>query len=107
MGSPLDVLGLQTFVALDHIELNDFAFIQGFEALSEDGGVMHEDILSRLFDDETEALLVVEPFDLAAGHKLSPELGRETKKGTPLAPTNWRSLSNDEQLHAPGHFVAI
>jgi hypothetical protein len=72
-GSTLDVLSLQSLVAFHHIELDDFTLIQGFETLTEDRGVMHKDILTGFLDDKAEALLVVEPLDLAAGHKLSPD----------------------------------
>jgi hypothetical protein len=108
IASPMDVLRLQSFVAFDHIELDDLTFVQGFEALTEDCGVMHEHILTGLLDDETEALLVVEPFDLAAGHNLSPDFrGANKKKERRAVRTGWRSLSNDERLHAPKHFDGI
>jgi hypothetical protein len=107
--SPLDVLCLQSLVTLDDFELDDLTFVQGFEALPEDRGMMHEDILTGLLDDETETLLVVEPLDLAAaGHSLSPDFGAQSKKKERLVvPTIQRSLSNDERLHAPKHFGGI
>jgi hypothetical protein len=101
--SPLDVLCLQSLVAFDDIELDDLTFVQGFKALTEDCGMMHEHILAGFLNDETEALLVVEPLDLAAaGHSLSPDLGAQNKKKERLTvPTIRRSLSNYERLRAP------
>jgi hypothetical protein len=87
MRSPLYVLRFQTFIAFDNIELNHFAFVERFETLPEDGGVVHENVLPGFLNDEAESLLVVEPLDLAAGHILPVSwLRGAKKKGRPAFP---------------------
>jgi len=64
----LDIMGFQPFFAGDDLEGNLVAFIQGFESLTRDGRVVHEDILAGILGDEAEPFFVVEPLDFAAGH---------------------------------------
>ena len=64
----LDVLGFQPFVAGRDFEGNRFSLIQGFITLTQDGGVMNKNILSRILGNKAEAFFVVEPFHFAAGH---------------------------------------
>ena len=66
----LNILRLQTFGALDNLKVNDFAFIQGFKALSLDGSVMNKHILAGFLGDEAKPFLIVEPLDFATGHNL-------------------------------------
>jgi hypothetical protein len=64
----VDVLGLEAFPAFDHLELDLFAFVQGFESLAHNCGMVDEDILPCLLHDETEPFFIIEPLDLATGH---------------------------------------
>ena len=64
----LDVLGLQPLFAGDNLEGDFVALIEGFESCSDDGRVMHEDVLTRFLGDEAETFFIVEPLDFAAGH---------------------------------------
>src|SRR5689334_17878104 len=57
-----DVLSGRALGALDHVELHGLALGEGLEAVTLDGGVMHEAILLAVRGgDEAEALGVVEP----------------------------------------------
>ena len=82
----LDVLGLQAFGAFDNLKLDGFPFVQGFEALSLNSGVMNEHILAGLLGNETKTFFVVEPLDFTTGHNLL--LFSEAKKKHALVPTN-------------------
>ena len=84
----LDVLSLQTFGAFDNLELDGFPFIQGFEALTLNGGVMNKHILAGILGDETKTLLVVEPLDFTTGHNIFLDAETQIKKGHSLVPTN-------------------
>jgi hypothetical protein len=64
----LDVFGFQPFFAGNNLEGHDVAFIEGFEARTDNGRVMHKDVLAGILGDETEALFIVEPLDFATGH---------------------------------------
>jgi hypothetical protein len=64
----MNILGLEAFAAFDDFELDLFTFVQGFEALSDYCGMVDEDILTRLLDNESEPFFIIEPFDLATGH---------------------------------------
>jgi hypothetical protein len=63
-----------TFIAADDFEIDFLAFIQGFEAASDNRGVVNEHILTRVLSNETESFFVIEPFDFATGHMFSPEM---------------------------------
>lgn len=53
----------RALVTLNYIELDTLAFFERFEAGSLDGGVVHKTVfLTILASDESEALLIVEPF---------------------------------------------
>ena len=56
-----DVLGLRSFLARRHGELDLLAFGQGLEAVTLDRSVMDEKVLSILLLDEAVALFLVEP----------------------------------------------
>jgi hypothetical protein len=58
----LDVFGLQSLGAGDHLELHGLAFLQAAEAVGLDRGMMDEDVVSILPADETKAFSVVKPF---------------------------------------------
>ena len=71
----------RTFLPLDHQEFHLLSLCQGLEALALDGGVVHEDIITSLALNETEAFGIVEPLDgasFAVCHvtDLSPVWGR-------------------------------
>src|SRR5271165_1144292 len=57
----LDVFGLQSLGAGDHLELHGLAFLQAAEALGLNRRVMDEHVVSVLPADETKALSVVKP----------------------------------------------
>jgi len=80
--SALDVLSLQTFGAFDNLKLNGFPFVQRFEALALNGGVMNEHILAGILGNETKTLFVVEPLDFAAGHIFFLVAETQIKKDT-------------------------
>src|SRR5207244_8851917 len=83
----LDVLGLQAFGAFDNFEVHNFPFVQGFEPLSLNGGVMHEDILAGILGDEAKPFLIVEPLDFTTGHNLLLFSETQNKRGHSLALT--------------------
>jgi len=60
-----DVLSLQAFLTLDYLKLNFLVFRQGFEAFSDDGRMMHEDIGAVFPGDKAIALGVIKPLNLA------------------------------------------
>src|SRR5688500_5762370 len=86
--SSLDVEGLRAFIARDEVELDRFAFDQGFVSAPEDTGMMNEYILSRVPGDKAEAPLVIEPFHFSARHILFLPWGsgKPTKTMPPKAP---------------------
>jgi hypothetical protein len=86
-----DVLGFEAFIALDDLELDLFALVQGFEALAEDGRVMDEDVLPGFFDDEAEAFLIIKPLDLATGHSCLLMCLAQMKRGCGMAPASERT----------------
>src|SRR5437016_5378107 len=59
--------------------MNYLPFVQSFEPLSLDGGVMHEYILAGFLGDEAKPFLVVEPLDFTTGHNLLLLLRGEKK----------------------------
>jgi hypothetical protein len=65
---PLNLLGLRTFLASDNVKNDLVTLAKGFETFSEYSGVMNEDVLSRLLGNETQAFLVVPPFNFAFSH---------------------------------------
>lgn len=73
---PLDIEGLHAPFAGYGFKRHRFAFIQGFVTTTQDGGVMHKDILAAVEGDETKALLVVKPLDFAACHISDPVFAR-------------------------------
>ena len=66
----MNVLRLQAFCAFDNLKVDYLPFVQGFETLALNGGVMYEYILTGLLGDETKPLFIVEPLDFATGHNL-------------------------------------
>jgi hypothetical protein len=60
-----DVLSLQAFLTLDYLKLHFLVFRQGFEAFSDDGRMMHEDIGAVFTGDKAIALGVIKPLNLA------------------------------------------
>jgi hypothetical protein len=64
----LDVLGFKPFVTRDNIEGHFVTFIQGFEARTRDGRVMHEYVLPGILGDKAKPFFVVEPLDFATSH---------------------------------------
>ena len=58
-----DVLGLRTFLALSHGELNLLAFSQGLEARTGDGAEMCEHIRTTFLLDKTKTFSFVEPLN--------------------------------------------
>tara|TARA_Y100000589_G_scaffold218884_1_gene206573 strand:- start:1170 stop:1529 length:360 start_codon:yes stop_codon:yes gene_type:complete len=68
----LDVLSLEALVALDQFEVHHFTFIEGLEAISSYGGMMHEDVFTRfVLHDKTKAFFIIEPLDTSTSHKIS------------------------------------
>src|SRR5439155_4589275 len=60
--------GFGAFGAFFDVILDGFAILEGFESLPLDDGMMHEDVLRAVIrSDKAEALLIVEPLDLASG----------------------------------------
>src|SRR5436190_12486097 len=76
----LDVLGFGTFLAIDNFEVDQFSFLQGFEALPLDARMMDKDVLSSFLSDEPITPLVVEPFHFSTGHNLSPSMFWQRKQ---------------------------
>src|SRR5688572_15071448 len=59
-----NVFGSGALLAVDHVEFNRFAVVQGLEAAPLDRGVVNEAILLAAFRrDEAEALVRIEPLD--------------------------------------------
>src|SRR5688500_19386401 len=59
-----NVFGSGALLAVDHVEFNRFAIVQGLEAAPLDRGVVNEAILLAAFRrDEAEALVRIEPLD--------------------------------------------
>jgi hypothetical protein len=65
----LDILRLQSLVAVDNFEGNRVSLIQGFESRADDARVMHEDVLAGILGDEPKPFSIVKPLHFAAGHK--------------------------------------
>ena len=63
-----DIGGLEPLGPSDYIERYGLAFCKGFEALTLNGGEMHEYIFTVVLLDETETLGVVEPLHFALCH---------------------------------------
>ena len=55
-----DVRRLETFGAFYGFKINRFAFLQGFESVTCDGGEVYEDFLTAIiWSDKTESFCVV------------------------------------------------
>ena len=65
---PLNLLGFRALLASDNVENDLVTLPKGLETVSEYSGVMHEDILSRLLGNKTQAFLIVPPFNFAFSH---------------------------------------
>ena len=81
-----DVRGLEPLGTLDHLELYAISFGKRAEAISNDGGVVDENILATILSDEAEPLCIIEPLNRALRHCYN------LLKGSPKAPGNPQSL---------------
>ena len=59
---------LRSFLTLDNIVLYSFAFLKRLEAFLIDSAEMYKDIVAFSVGNESEALLVVEPFNSSFAH---------------------------------------
>src|SRR2546425_887411 len=101
----LDVLSFQTFGTFDNLKLDGFPFVQGFETLSLNRGVMNEHILAGLLGNETKAFFIVEPLDFTTGHNFFLVAEAQIKKGHLLVPTSGCPFSVYGKTHAPRNYV--
>lgn len=69
----LNVLGLGSLIAAHDFKIDFFPFVKSFEACSKNGGVMNEHVLSGILSNETETLLVIEPFYFTTPVALGPK----------------------------------
>ena len=69
-----DVPCLRTLRTVDDLELDRLTLFQGPEAVATDCGVVHEDVAATLAFNESVALGVVEPLDLACNAHRSSSL---------------------------------
>src|SRR5689334_22028515 len=69
-----DVPCLRTLRTVDDLELDRLTLFQRPEAVATDRGVVHEHVAATLALDETVALSVVEPLDLACNAHRSSSL---------------------------------
>ena len=73
MIGPANVLGLQAFRPLLHVELHLFPLIEGAVSGLLDRTVMDEDVLTAITLDKSVAFVVVEPLNCADfWHRLPP-----------------------------------
>src|SRR5215207_1382836 len=70
---PADVLGEQTFLALDLLVVDGFAVLQRAEPVAFDAGEVHEDVLPLGVDDEAEPFFRIEPLDVSLRHGRTPD----------------------------------
>jgi hypothetical protein len=63
-----DVGGLESFRTGDYIESNGFAFGEGFESITLNGGEVYEYIVTIVLFDKPETLGVIEPFHFTLCH---------------------------------------
>src|SRR5512138_2540182 len=75
-----DVSGLRSLRTVDDLELNRLALFEGAEAVTRDGGVVHEHVASTLALDEPIALGIVEPLDLACNTHRSSLLAKRCRR---------------------------
>ena len=66
----MNVLRLQAFRAFDDFKVDYLSFVQGFETLALNCGVMNEYILTGFLGDETKPLFIIEPLYFATRHNL-------------------------------------
>lgn len=59
---------LRSFLTLDNIVLYSFAFLKRLEAFLIDSAEMYKDIVAFSIGDESEAFLVVKPFNSSFAH---------------------------------------
>lgn len=64
----LNVLRFEPFATFDDFKGHHFSFVEGFIPLTEDGSVMHEDILSGFLGNETVPFFIIKPLDFTTGH---------------------------------------
>ena len=69
-----DVPRLRTLGTVDDFEFNRLALFKGPEAVATDSGIVHEHVASTLAFNETVALGVIEPLDLACDTHRSSSL---------------------------------
>jgi hypothetical protein len=58
-----DVRGLRTLRALYDVKFHILTFLERFEPIALESGIMDEHVLSGFQSNETKALTIVEPFD--------------------------------------------
>ena len=63
-----NIAGGRAFRAIDNLELDPIAFLQGFEALGLDGGEVNKNVIAPVLCDETEPLGIVKPFHCTFFH---------------------------------------
>src|SRR5688572_23582903 len=88
-----DVPRLRALRAVDDLELNRLALFEGPEAVARDSGVVDEYVASALTLDESIALGVVEPLDLACNTHRSSLLAtrRRRRPDVTAGPSAWRN----------------
>src|SRR5690606_14322431 len=64
----LDVLGFAALRALDHLEVDHLAVLEGLEPVDRDLGPVDEDVVLTVHGDEAVPLVGVEPLDGAVHH---------------------------------------
>ena len=67
-----DVRRLWTLRTFGYLELYLITLVKDFESIPLDGGEVNEDIISIVSGNESEALLLVKPFNTTFGHYNSP-----------------------------------
>lgn len=94
---PLDVLSFEPFRAFNDLEIDNFPFVQSFEAIAKDGRMVNEHVFTGILSNEAESLFVVEPLDFAAGHRL-----KMFGTNGPGSKRSWEGLETEESAGALG-----
>ena len=67
----LNLFSFQSFFARQDFKRNSIALFEGFEARTDDRGVMHKDVLTGILRDEAEPFFVVKPLYFSTRHNFS------------------------------------
>ena len=67
-------VGFRSLVAVHELVADGFPFLERFVTVAQDAGMVNENILPCILQDESKSPFVVEPLHFSAGHNTDPSM---------------------------------